>query len=629
MLNTRVRLAVRGREFAPGRWDRWAYRRAVTVDNSAGASDLVHYAVRIALTGSNWNFAHAEGDGSDVRVTGSDGKLIPYFIEDYDDAGQVATIWARVPYVAAGGTATLYLYSGNTTPAAFQVPPTGKWTRPASGVMAGLAENMVYDTVTAQYYVVFSNTDAGPISIASAGTPGGTWTDEGVILNPGASGQWDDQYVFAPHLIEQDGDWYLFYTGAADTSENSHQSGVAVSTTGILGTYVRSVSNPIIAPSGIANWKRYRAMEAHVYWSDILSKWVMLYMGDSGSGATQIEQVGYATADAIDGPYTDYANNPVIAFGATGSIDDGTIADPFALEIDGVAWIGYTSGGGSAQPWDISFVTTTDYVTFRKVGPVFSTAVETRFDDFSAFRGAVSRFGDTYYLPYAGYDGSDYTWAVATLSAVSGGAGCDPLAVLDFYDHFDGAVLDSDLWQVPSTAARSAGSESLSASVLTLNVTSGTNVGRLVLSLRRFGVGFMAEFRVKHTTADGGGTNAGEVGFFNDALTRFLRLYDYNTGFWKKSVGGGSETVSNMAQAISTSFVTQRVFWESSASARFQNDSSGVEQITTNIPTDTILPVGLFAFRGSQNTQLDVDYVLVRKYVGADPTMTVGSEESL
>ena len=43
-------------------------------------------------------------------------------------------------------------------------------------------------------------------------------------------------------------------------------------------------------------------------------------MGDAGS---TVEQVGYAEADNILGPYTKFGSNPCIAFGPPGSYDAG------------------------------------------------------------------------------------------------------------------------------------------------------------------------------------------------------------------------------------------------------------------------------------------------------------------
>jgi hypothetical protein len=49
-------------------------------------------------------------------------------------------------------------------------------------------------------------------------------------------------------------------------------------------------------------------------------KWVLVYMGDAGSIT---EQVGYATADNITGPYTPFAGNRVLLSARQGHLMQG------------------------------------------------------------------------------------------------------------------------------------------------------------------------------------------------------------------------------------------------------------------------------------------------------------------
>jgi N-acetylneuraminic acid mutarotase len=88
----------------------WEYRREVTVDNPGGTA-LTDYQVLVTLDGS-FDFSKANADGSDIRLTASDGiTLIPFWIEEWIDGTQ-ATIWMNVPSIPTSGT-TVYLYYGN------------------------------------------------------------------------------------------------------------------------------------------------------------------------------------------------------------------------------------------------------------------------------------------------------------------------------------------------------------------------------------------------------------------------------------------------------------------------------------------------------------------------------------
>ena len=89
----------------------WNYRTAVTISNPAGSS-LSNFQVQVALNGS-FNFAQAKSDGSDVRVTASDGVTsIPFWIESWNASNASAILWVQVPSIPSTGT-TVYLYYGN------------------------------------------------------------------------------------------------------------------------------------------------------------------------------------------------------------------------------------------------------------------------------------------------------------------------------------------------------------------------------------------------------------------------------------------------------------------------------------------------------------------------------------
>jgi N-acetylneuraminic acid mutarotase len=89
----------------------WLYRSPVTV-NSVGTV-VSDYQVMINLNTSNFNFPYARTDGSDIRITGSDGTtLIPFWIESWTPASS-AVIWVKVPSIPASGSSLIYMYYGN------------------------------------------------------------------------------------------------------------------------------------------------------------------------------------------------------------------------------------------------------------------------------------------------------------------------------------------------------------------------------------------------------------------------------------------------------------------------------------------------------------------------------------
>ena len=93
----------------------WNYRFPVGISQPPGAP-LTNYQVRLNLNASNVPAQFNWGlQGDDLRVVDQDDQTaIDFYIEQWNAAGQTATVWVRVPTIGAGGR-TIYLY--------FDAPP--------------------------------------------------------------------------------------------------------------------------------------------------------------------------------------------------------------------------------------------------------------------------------------------------------------------------------------------------------------------------------------------------------------------------------------------------------------------------------------------------------------------------
>jgi hypothetical protein len=594
-------------------------RRQVVVDNTANASKLVGYPVAVNLTASNWNFSRAAANGSNIRFyeDSSQAMLLPHWIESYSNVSKTARIWVYIPSIPANGTRTVYMTAGGS-PATSLTPDRARFHRPAvKPTIGGLVENMAYDSVTALYYVVTSETTDGPIDLYSAPHPTGPWTSVGTILALGAGGTWDDYTIYAPHLIKDGATWYLFYSGGPDNSGNSHSIGYATAAA-VGGPYTRYGSNPVISYGGGAgDFDRYRACEPWVQYSNILGKYICLYMGDAGAGATQVETVGYATADTIDGIWTKHGK--LIDFGPVGSWDRTTVADPFMVEIGGVAYIGYTGGneGSAAMPWWNGFAKTTDFVTVTKLGQMIMGNDSSGWDVDSGFRGGILQVGNNYYMPYTGRSGDGWIWDIAVATATLTAKGFDMLHVFDFGDDFNGAAVDTTLWSVTSGTGAS---EVVANSLLTTSQTAGSGT---YLSRNTWLNGKIAEFYALHPKADGVGTGASEEGISTADRASCMRLFDYNHPNWDKaSKYSGTETTSQMGQAVDKLWHVRRIKRVSQSSVLYSIDANTDEEITTNIPIDTLrLPLWMFMYNSGAIT---LDWVRLRQYTTPEPTITLG-----
>ena len=373
----------------------WPFRRSVAIANPA-VVDLSDFQVQVMLSDANFDFSKALPDGGDIRFTASDGiTLIPYWIESWDQSGQTAAVWIRIPVLPMDGT-TIYIYCGNSDPyvdppVLVETPPAGPFTKsdenpivpiddpyttdPGRGL---LAENIVYDPVTSHYWMVFANYRSSSIGLV--------WSDD--PTNPDAW-HWHDGSVItsgnAPHIMEHNGTWYIFY---ADRAVSSPYPIVVQSSASITGPY----GNKQTILQSTEAWEAYRVDEPYVFQrSD--GKWILMYMGDAGGA---VEQIGYAEADDLLGPYTKFnSDDPAepdglcLTFGPAGSYDAGTVADPWVYEFEGTSYIGYTVSPTSGSPWQTALATTTDWETFTKQGLLLDRGTE-----YNSFRGAVTRIGD-------------------------------------------------------------------------------------------------------------------------------------------------------------------------------------------------------------------------------------------
>lgn len=597
----------------------WPYRCAVSVPGLAVVQ--TDFQVKISLP-STFDFINTVDGGSDIRITAADGTTeLPFWIEEWNKAGTTGTIWVKVPSLPITGL-TVYLYYGNPAPViipqgpGFDTPPTGPFTKdPLNPIIpinvpvgrtSLLAENIVYDDVTGHYWMVLSDQTSGTaVCLVYSDDP----------TNPAAwywfSGPHPNGAVIpnaiAPHIMKSGSTWYIFYGDRSVAAPNP----ISVATsTSVSGPYTKVAE---VLPAGApGTWEDARADEPSVLWSSSLNKWILIYMGDAGSN---VEQVGYATADNILGPYTKYAGNPCIPFGPPLSYDAGTVADPWVYEYNGVYYIGYTVSPTTASPWQTALATTTDWLTFTKQGMLLERGTE-----YNSFRGAVTLIGNEYVFSYTGGPSAgQYRMCIATQtfhqyppSYVN-----DAEAVFNFFDGFDGSGIDLNKWSIASGA----GLSTVANGVLTMTATS-TYVkidGRTL-----FGMGYMGETRLRHP--DQGTVNLiAEFGFCAGSVwADNIRIVDDFPSITNWQRQATPDVIVNMPQTADQNWHILHLYRESPGTAGFQIDNATPVLDNTNITTAN-LPPFLMSY-GSGNDVI-VDWARVRKWAGADPVATVSADE--
>ena len=597
------------------------------------ATSQTDFQVKITLDGS-FSFTNTNTDGSDIRITASDGTtLIPFWIESWAAKSPTRsdTLWVKVPTLPTGGL-TVYLYYGNpapTTPPQVQVetPPGGPYTKNPTKITpinlpAGrthlVAENIVKDDAPGgHYWMVFTDQTqtTNPLQICLAYSDDPTnpnaWYWGGVVITNG----------IAPHIMKYNGTWYIFY-GDRNVSSPWPISVATATTPGGPYTYAGQVLQ-----AGAANtWEDLRADEPCVFWNSSMNKWILIYMGDSGGN---MEQIGYATADDILGPYTKYAGNPCLAFGPAGTFDAGTVADPWVYNYHGVYYIGYTVSPTTFSPWQTALATTTDWTTFTKHGIILPLGSE-----YYSFRGDVILIGDQYVFSYTGGASGNADLSLATQpvyqnlpSPINNGN-----VVFDFFDGFSGTSLDLSKWYFANgTIALTSVADGL----LTMTTQASPNNVARILGLANSGMNYMGESRARHPS-QGTLNLVGEVGFADANWNTVRILDDYPSpmsSFWRYSANivGHDAAYVDMPQTANQNWHIFHAYRQGTETAGFQIDSNTPVTVSNAYVPTIDLPPFLMSYSsvtGTNNTFI-VDWTRVRKWAGSDPVPVAGSEESL
>ena len=385
---------------------------------------------------------------------------------------------------------------------------------------------------------------------------------------------------------------------------------MVATSTSVSGPY--SNNTLILSPS--ASWEAARVDEPYVFQRND-GKWVLMYMGDSGAAH---EQVSYATADAILGPYTKYSQTtPFIPFGSTGSYDAGTVADPWVVEYHDTYYIGYTVSTSTSSPWQTAYATTTDWQTLTKHGVTLPLA-PSGWDSVNSFRGAVTRIGNTYVFPYTG---GGYQMGIATQPIYMTAPVNDEASVFPFFDEFNGSSLDTTKWVTPPDNAP-ASQLSFSGSYIRLTASSDTSWIKIRGSTT-YGMDYLVEAYARDLQ---GGSNQKipEIGFvtgpqFSNSVRLAADFHYYPN--WEFQAYDNGPWI-NMGIAADNQWHRLRVYRLSTLFAGFQVDSLPVQ--TASTPANTLNP---FLMSYGSGNQFDVDWIRVRKYCGSDAVASVGAAE--
>jgi predicted GH43/DUF377 family glycosyl hydrolase len=169
------------------------------------------------------------------------------------------------------------------------------------------------------------------IGRATAPAPNGPWTrEEDPVLETGAAGSWDSNFIF-PDSAVQDGDTTVLYYSSGLSI------GRATSEDGMVWT---KDADPVFEAAPAGSWDSAIAWGSSVRLTD--SGWEMFYYGDKTTSGGPGINIGYATSE--DGiQWERYDGNPVIDLP-----DSQAFFPSFMIDADGSYRVYYAVANNSA-----------------------------------------------------------------------------------------------------------------------------------------------------------------------------------------------------------------------------------------------------------------------------------------
>jgi predicted GH43/DUF377 family glycosyl hydrolase len=244
--------------------------------------------------------------------------------------------------------------------------------------------------------------EGDPVKIGHATSQDGIdWTKRGAnpALEGGPSGSWDENRAWDPFVLENLGEYMMWYS-----SETSNSIGYANSSDGV--TWNKYPANPVLSPGAPGSWESVNVMNPSVLYENGIYR--MWYYGNSGPGTGLI---GYATStDGITwdrpvvglisfGGNTD--NNIVLDQGSPGDFDAGGVYAPHVMKDGNLYKMWYTGWNGRGE---IGYATSTDGLDWVKYSenPVLPVGSSGEWDDQNVWHPTVLKVDMQFFIWYGG-----------------------------------------------------------------------------------------------------------------------------------------------------------------------------------------------------------------------------------
>jgi len=219
------------------------------------------------------------------------------------------------------------------------------------------------------YHMWYSGYDGTYIRIGHATSPDGiSWTKDIInnpVLNVGTPGSWDDVWVYFPNVVFDGVVYHMWYTG--NDGLDNERIGHATSPDGI--NWTKDPMNPVITPGPSGSWNDESVAGGFVFLEG--STFHIWYHGVDGNYI----RVGHATS--IDGGTTwlNDPNNPILNVGSSNSWDYPRVQNGSIIynSITSTYYMFYS--GGDFFTWKIGYATSSNLngPWTKNASPILST----------------------------------------------------------------------------------------------------------------------------------------------------------------------------------------------------------------------------------------------------------------
>jgi uncharacterized repeat protein (TIGR01451 family) len=210
------------------------------------------------------------------------------------------------------------------------------------------------------------------------------------VFSVGTWGTWDDDDVYGPVVLLQDGIYMMWYTG--DDGSSPSQIGLATSPDGI--NWTRHGSNPVLSPS--AGWETNG-----VRVGSVISHGGQYHMWYHGYDSNWVSRIGYASSpDGIS--WAKSGSNPVLNVGTSTSWESDDVRRAAVTVISDTFHMWYTGNDGTVSR--LGHATSSNGVSWTKDGanPIIENGSIGTWDWLGAYGPSIIKFGNEYMLWYSG-----------------------------------------------------------------------------------------------------------------------------------------------------------------------------------------------------------------------------------